>query len=79
MEKKEELTVAETASLIGVTTSTVYSLVKRGKIKKYQHPVGSGIGGRHTYFMRAEIETFLRGEAPAPVDVATKAQKRKGK
>lgn len=66
MNAQDKLTVMETAQLIGVTPQTVYALVKRGKLTKHRLPVGQGMGGRFTYFLRGEIESFLRGESPAP-------------
>ncbi len=63
----DELTTAEAAELLGVDTSTVYRMWKRGDLPARLTPKG------HRRYARAEVERIAaglaRGEAPVPVSV----------
>lgn len=56
--QSDELSIIETAAMLGVSIPTVYDFVKRKLITKRVRPYGKGRGGRRVYFLRTEVEAL---------------------
>jgi excisionase family DNA binding protein len=64
----EAVTVDVAAALLGASRTTVFRLLRQGKLKRIQGP------GRQTLVSRGSVDACLRAPAPAPAPVRAKAR-----
>jgi predicted DNA-binding transcriptional regulator AlpA len=58
---RQEMTVEGVMEYLGVSRATVYNLVRVGKLVKQKSVIGSGFGGRRTYFLRDDVQKLKKG------------------
>lgn len=71
---QDTMTTDEVAQLLHTSRPTIYKLVSRGLLKRYERAFG-GPGGLRYYFLRSEVED-LAAKTPA---LSSKTSKRSGR
>ena len=56
----KRISVPEATSLLRISHSTLYTLIKRGILTKYVSQIGTGHGGRRTYLDLDEVKRLAR-------------------
>jgi predicted DNA-binding transcriptional regulator AlpA len=66
MAEDELLSLEQATALLGVSRATLFNLIKRYNVPRYQIPVQ----GKRVFFKRADLETLRQ---PRPADETKKA------
>ena len=60
--RPDELTSEQATELLGISRTTLYSLIERKLLTKHTKPFGKGMGGRRIFFLRSEVEALAESK-----------------
>jgi excisionase family DNA binding protein len=79
MDESETYTLPQAMKQLRVTKQTIYKMITRGQLTKYEKPYGGGRGVRRVRFSKAEVDALATSIIPAPVPVPKKAKPKRRK